>query len=397
MKKIIILLSLSLGLSLAVFSQAQSVISSPTPAPKPIEPEMVYIPGGTFTMGCTDEQGNDCYDREKPAHKVTVTGYYIGKYEVTQAQWKSVMGGNPSFFKGDNLPVEQVSWDDIQTFIRKLNASTGKRYRLPTEAEWEYAARGGAGSRGYKYSGSNTPGDVAWYNKNSGDKTHPVGSKSPNESGLYDMTGNVYEWCSDWYGDYGSASQTDPQDASTNSDRVIRGGSWSYLAWFCRVSLRDYGSPNDRHYSIGFRLACSSKQFEEVMDRAMADSIATVPAPALKPIEPEMVYIPGGTFTMGCTDEQGNDCYDDEKPGHKVTLGGYYIGKYEVTQAEWKSVMGGNPSLWQGDNLPVEYVHLGRCSIIYPQAQRLYRQALSPAYRSRMGICRTGRRRQPGI
>jgi formylglycine-generating enzyme required for sulfatase activity len=259
MKKIIILLMPVLAFSLATFSQIQVLeVRSTKLAAKPGEPEMVYIQGGTFTMGCTDEQGSDCYEDEKPAHKVTFGSYYIGKYEVTQAQWKSVMGGNPSFFKGDNLPVEQVSWDDVQTFIGKLNASTGKHYRLPTEAEWEFAARGGSGSRGYKYSGSNTLGAVAWYYDNSGDKTHPVGAKSPNESGLYDMSGNVLEWCSDWYGSYGSASQTDPRGASTGSARVIRGGSWDYIAGICRVSNRYITSPGNRSIGVGFRLACSS-------------------------------------------------------------------------------------------------------------------------------------------
>ena len=168
----------------------------PTPTPEPERPQhklpdiaMVYVSGGTFTMGATSEQGSDAYDWEKPAHSVTLSGYYIGKYEVTQELWKAVMGSNPSRFKGDNLPVEQVSWDDVQEFLRKLNAMTGKRYRLPTEAEWEFAARGGNSSRGYKYSGSNSLGSVAWYYDNSGSRTHAVGTKSPNELGIYDMSG----------------------------------------------------------------------------------------------------------------------------------------------------------------------------------------------------------------
>ncbi len=167
--------------------------------------------------------GGDAYGDEKPAHSVTLGDYYIGKFEVTQELWEAVMGSNPSYFKGSNLPVEQVSWDDCQTFIRKLNSLTGKNFRLPTEAEWEYTARGGNRSKGYKYSGSNNISDVAWYWENSGDRvlsgewdydkiknnncrTHPVGMKSPNELGIYDMSGNVYEWCQDWYGSYSSAS-----------------------------------------------------------------------------------------------------------------------------------------------------------------------------------------------
>jgi len=223
--------------------------------------EMVYVKGGTFTMGCTGEQGGDCDDNEKPAHSVTVSSYYIGKYEVTQAQWEEIMGSNPSYYKGDNLPVESVSWYDIQEFIEKLNAKTGKNYRLPTEAEREFAARGGKQSKGYQYSGSNSLDSVAWYDDNSGGKTHPVGSKSPNELGIYDMSGNVWEWCSDWYSSYSSSSQTNPKGPQSGSDRVLRGGGWSYNARYCRVSGRNSVSPsysyNDGDDGYGFRLVLS--------------------------------------------------------------------------------------------------------------------------------------------
>ena len=171
--------------------------------------------------------------------------------------WKEVMGNNPSSWKGDNLPVENVSWDDCQTFIRKLNALTGKNFRLPTEAEWEFAARGGNNSRGYKYAGSNNIGDVAWYEDNSGSKTHVVGTKSPNELGIYDMSGNVWEWCQDWYGDYSSASQTNPTGASNGSARVLRGGSWYCSARLCRSSDRYSYSPDCRINSGGLRLVLS--------------------------------------------------------------------------------------------------------------------------------------------
>ena len=221
--------------------------------------EMVYVAGGTFTMGATAEQGSDADSDEKPTHSVTVSDFYIGKYEVTQAQWKAVMGSNPSYFKGDNLPVENVSWNDIQEFIKKLNAQTGKRFRLPTEAEWEYAARGGNQSKGYKYSGSNSIDDVAWYTDNSSSKTHPVGQKTPNELGIYDMSGNVYEWCQDWKGSYSSSSQTNPTGPSSGSGRVLRGGSWSISAWSCRVSYRFSDYPDPRLDGGGFRLACLSE------------------------------------------------------------------------------------------------------------------------------------------
>ena len=219
------------------------------------EIEMVWVSGGTFTMGATSEQGSDAYDDEKPAHSVTLGGYYIGKYEVTQKLWKAVMGSNPSEFKGDNLPVENVSWNDVQEFIRKLNQLTGKNYRLPTEAEWEYAARGGDNSRGYKYSGSNSIGNVAWYWDNSNGAIHPVGTKSPNELGLYDMSGNVFEWCQDWYGSYSSALQSNPKGHDSGVDCVLRGGSFYSYAKYCRVSFRDSSIPTNDINHLGFRLA----------------------------------------------------------------------------------------------------------------------------------------------
>lgn len=219
-----------------------------------IKYNMVWVDGGTFRMGATSEQGSEISD-EKPVHSVTLSGYYIGKTEVTQALWQAVMGSNPSYFEGDDLPVEQVSWDDCQEFIRKLNSLTGQNFRLPTEAEWEFACRGGNNSRGYKYSGSNYIDNVAWYDGNSGDKTHPVATKSPNELGIYDMSGNVWEWCADWYGDYSSGRQTNPKGPYGGSGRVGRGGSWSISAWGCRSSGRGYGSPPGRSYGLGLRLA----------------------------------------------------------------------------------------------------------------------------------------------
>lgn len=218
---------------------------------------MVYVSGGTFTMGGTSEQGSDTESDEKPTHSVTLSSYYICKYEVTQALWRAVMGSNPSNFKGDNLPVECVSWNDCQTFINRLNSYTGRNFRLPTEAEWEFAARGGNYSRHYKYSGSNYIGDVAWYDDNSGNRTHPVGTKQPNELGLYDMSGNVWEWCSDWYGSYSSYSQSDPTGANSGSYRVERGGSWYGYARYCRSSDRGSDSPGGSDYGLGLRLVLS--------------------------------------------------------------------------------------------------------------------------------------------
>ena len=218
---------------------------------------MVYVSGGTFTMGGTSEQGSDAYDNEKPTHSVTLSSYYICKYEVTQALWRAVMGSNPSNFIGDNLPVEQVSWDDCQTFINRLNSYTGRNFRLPTEAEWEFAARGGNYNRHYKYSGSNYISDVAWYGDNSGNRTHPVGTKQANELGLYDMSGNVWEWCSNWYGSYSSYSQNDPTGPNSGSDRVDRGGSWGGSARYCRSSYRGNLTPGYRFSNLGLRLVLS--------------------------------------------------------------------------------------------------------------------------------------------
>lgn len=229
------------------------------PVKNGISIDMVRVEAGTFTMGATPEMKDPDYDYdEKPTHQVTLTNdYYIGKYEVTQALWQAVMGSNPSKFKGDNLPVENVSWKDCQEFLSKLNNTTGKTFRLPTEAEWEYAARGGKKNRGYLYSGSNNISDVAWYSDNSDNKTHAVGSKQANELGIYDMSGNVYEWCQDRKGSYSSSSQVNPTGAASGSDRVRRGGYWSSSARYCRSSDRSSSSPGYRDFDLGLRLVLS--------------------------------------------------------------------------------------------------------------------------------------------
>ncbi len=218
---------------------------------------MVAVKGGTFTMGATSEQGSDAFDSEKPAHQVTLSDYWIGETEVTERLWTAVMGSNPSYYKiGDSYPVEAVSWEDCQTFISKLNSLTGETFRLPTEAEWEFAARGGTQSQGCKYSGSNTIGNVAWYTDNSGSAKHPVATKAANELGLYDMSGNVWEWCQDWYSSsyYSSSPSTNPTGPTTGSYRVDRGGSGSSSAWGCRVSYRSRNEPSLRG-NLGVRLA----------------------------------------------------------------------------------------------------------------------------------------------
>ena len=246
------------GYSSGSSSMASGSNTISIPVKNGISIEMVKVEAGTFMMGATSEM-KDPYDDQKPVHQVTLTNdYYMGKYEVPQALWEAVMGSNPSYFKGDNLPVEKVSWNDCQEFISKLNSLTGRKFRLPTEAEWEYAARGGKKSRGYQYSGNSNITDVAWYDGNSGSKTHPVGTKQANELGIYDMSGNVYEWCSDWYGSYSSSSQTNPTGADSGSSRVLyRGGSWLGSARYCRLSYRGRITPVNRLINLGLRLALS--------------------------------------------------------------------------------------------------------------------------------------------
>ena len=222
---------------------------------------MVPVDGGTFMMGATAEQEKP-YNDEKPAHQVTLSSYYIGRTEVTQELWEAVMGSNPSYWKDDRLPVEQVSWNDCQEFISKLNIQLasqldGRKFRLPTEAEWEFAARGGNKRMGYLYVGSNTIGDVAWYGDNSDSMTHPVASKQSNELGTYDMNGNVWEWCSDGKGAYSGEPQINPTGPESNTSRVCRGGDWNSNVTSCRMSYRNNNDPTMRHGGIGLRLALS--------------------------------------------------------------------------------------------------------------------------------------------
>jgi formylglycine-generating enzyme required for sulfatase activity len=234
----------------------------------PGEPLMIKVDGGAFWMGCTDEQGTDCANEESPKHKVTLSSFKISQYTITQKQWEIIMGTTiedlqnkvvptPSLKgKGDDYPMYYVNYDDAMEFISKLNAATGKNYRLPTEAEWEYAARGGNKTNTYKYSGGSTLNVIAWYKDNASGNTHFVGIKSPNELEIYDMSGNVYEWCSDWYGSYSAEAQNNPQGPSkpTNPKRVIRGGSWNNIEINCRVAHRANYPEEFRGSNIGFRV-----------------------------------------------------------------------------------------------------------------------------------------------
>ncbi|MCR5193852.1 MAG: formylglycine-generating enzyme family protein [Bacteroidales bacterium] len=306
-KRLLIALALLLAAPALVVAQQQPQ-NAMTVTVKGVSFRMIRVQGGTFTMGATAEQGSDADDDEKPAHKVTLSTYYIGETEVTQELWQAVMGSNPSRYKPKETnaaqcsydafvadakrlnakkpgtmrvptrqewyaamvttsgtlkrPVEDVCWDDCQKFIRRLNQLTGKKFRLPTEAEWEFAARGGTKSRGYKYSGGNDIGTVAWYTVNAEDKgesssdygTHVVKTKQPNELGIYDMAGNVWELCQDCYGNYSDGAQTSPQGPSTGSCRVGRGGSWNYSASQCRTSNRFCFIPHHSFNFVGLRL-----------------------------------------------------------------------------------------------------------------------------------------------
>lgn len=225
--------------------------------------EFIRVEGGCFQMG-----SNRAYKNEKPLHEVCVDGFYIGKYEVTQDNWLKVMGKNPPAFhtsrkpKNAMMPVVEVSWENVKEFIRHINLKTGKAYRLPTEAEWEYAAQGGKRTRGFTYSGSNNPDEVAWFNENATgffkrDGARPVGEKKPNELGIYDMSGNVWEWCQDWYDSeyYGKSPSHNPKGPDSGIYRVFRGGSWFSASYRVRLTNRNYGGPDHSRITIGFRLA----------------------------------------------------------------------------------------------------------------------------------------------
>ena len=318
---------------------------------------MILVEGGSFMMGATSEQGDDAYNDEKLAHKVTLDDYYIAETQVTQALWQAVMGNNPSNWKGDNLPVETISWDDCQEFIQKLNQITGRIFALPTEAQWEFAARGGNSSKGYKYAGSDNLDEVAWFGDNSNRETHPVKQKKPNELGLYDMSGNVYEWCNDWFDSnyYQSSPQHNPQGPTSGDGRVLRGGCWDDGARYCRVSDRGFLNPGIRDGGIGMRLSLSCSK-DKIFD--------------VNGVQFKMVYVEGGSFMMGAGD-QDKDALSCEKPQHKVILDDYYIAETQVTQALWQAVMGDNPSRWRGDNLPVETISWIYCQSFIKKLNQL--------------------------
>ena len=253
-KRINILVLVTMAFTINVNAQKKKAVTIP-PVIQQLIDNMVYVEGGTFLMGGTAEQGAEPSEYEFPIHEVTVSPFSICKYEVTQEVWEAVMGENPSRFPNAKHPVEQVSYRDCQLFIRKLNRISKKRFRMPTEAEWEFAARGGKLSKGYKYAGSDDIQEVAWIQENSSKGTQEVGLKKPNELGLYDMSGNVWEWCNDLFGSFTRVPQKNPVGAYSGSYFVFRGGSWVNEPWYCRVSMRNGNEPRIRSVNLGLRLA----------------------------------------------------------------------------------------------------------------------------------------------
>lgn len=333
--------------------------------------DMIRVEGGTFMMGATSKQDSYAKDNEKPVHSVTLSSFSIGETEVTQKLWNAIMNESitqiasdpywPICGSGSNYPMYYISWWDCQEFISKLNNLLscqlgGMRFRLPTEAEWEYAARGGNKSRGYKYSGSNNLKDVAWYYQNSS-STRPVKQKLANELGLYDMNGNVWEWCEDWYSDYSSSSQTNPTGPSYGANRVIRGGCWFEDANQFSSLKRHHLDPDYSGYDVGFRLVLSdetttNKKYNDLSSR----EIFTVNGVSFN-----MIRVEGGTFMMGALPND-NEAFNNEKPRHSVTLSSFYIGETVVTKALWTVVMDPTSSEFINNNpWPVDDVSWDDC------------------------------------
>jgi TonB family protein len=266
---------------------AESVIAQKDP----LKPEMVFVEGGAFQMGSNLGEVN-----EQPVHEVTLSSFFIGKYEVTQKQWVAIVGNNPSGKKNcEDCPVEQVSWDNIQLFLEKLNAQTGKNYRLPTEAEWEFAARGGVNSKGVEFSGSNNIDSVGWYFNNSRKEGAAVGQKRGNELGIFDMSGNVWEWCSDWFGEYKNDAEENPMGVASGNWKIVRGGAWNNTPRLCSVHKRnwlnkDLGSPD-----IGFRLVLDVEK--ESIEESDKKSIDVEKEDVVYYAEQEAEY-PGGMSAM---------------------------------------------------------------------------------------------------
>jgi len=291
--------------------------------------KMVYVKGGTFQMGTSGGE----FPRESPAHSVTVSDFYIGETEVTQELWEAVMEYNPSSFSGSRLPVENIDYNDCQEFIEKLNELTGEAFRLPFEAEWEFASRGGTKSEGYNYSGSNAIGDVAWYNANSGSQSHEVGTKKANELGIFDMSGNVWEWCEDFFDDnyYSVSPEQDPTGPDNGNTWLNRGGSWKSGAKYCRSAYRGQGKTGERESYLGMRLAIGTKTKATKSKSAPTPSIEYMTGIITDPVD-DYVNVrkgPGTNYEVVTTLDVGDEVYYTSGSGNWMKvydLGENYLG-----------------------------------------------------------------------
>ena len=371
--------------------------------------DMIFVEGGTFVMGCDFEQNKHstsvvfvCDSTEAPIHKVKLSNYYLGKFEVTQKLWNAVMGTTIQqqrdlanvnwkiYNEGDLYPMYYVSYEECEKFCEQLNKTLHNQlpenycFILPTEAQWEYAARGGSKNKNYIFSGSHNINKVAWWEGNSEKGISEVGRKFSNDLGIYDMSGNVWEWCRDWFDPdyYSYGSTTNPQGALFGTQRILRGGAWNNKEWHSRITTRFYNEPRVRSANLGFRIALMpAKDFFDV--KSLKNAVQQVSSRnssannynfKIHDIYFEMVFVEGGTFTMGCTSDP-NDCFANEEPTHSVTLSDYYIGKYQVTQQLWTKVMGTSVrqqrnfldststlSLYgEGDFYPMYYINYKDC------------------------------------
>jgi len=349
-----------------------------------VKMEFVLIPAGKFLMGSPETEKDRRNDETQ--HEVTISKpFYMGRYEVTQEQYEATTGTNPSGFKGVENPVENVSWDDAQEFCKRLSGKTGKMVQLPTEAQWEYACRGGTKTR---FCSGDADGDldgVGWYGGNFDTTTHPVGGKKPNAWGLYDMHGSVFEWCQDWYGQYEAGAATGPTGPATGTSRVLRGGTWHLDPRFCRSAFRFNDAPDRRIGVIGFRVVLAGPPSlqspppkvpatVQPETKSLKPESPPVPPPAdvaayakehgLEPamsldlgngVKLELVLIPAGKFMMGSPETEKDRLSDETQ--HEVTISQpFYMGKYEVTQEQYEAVTGTNPSLFKDAKNPVENV-----------------------------------------
>ena len=380
--------------------------------------EMAFVEGGDFLMGCMSNDSN-CDSMEMPAHHVKLSNYYLSKMTVTQKLWRTVMGTsiqqqrdleNPKwelYGEGDQYPMYYVNYEECAAFCEKLNTllyaqlPEGYKFRLPTEAQWEYAARGGRKKKSYAYSGNDNISKVAWWEENCGNKMREVGLKADNTLGIFDMSGNVWEWCRDWFeADYYSyGSTTNPQGPLFGTQRVLRGGSWNLEAWHSRVTTRSQYAPTRSSANLGFRIVLEPAKdlFDLKNLRNTAKKFSALTSSSkncnfkINDLYFKMIFVEGGTFNMGCTSDP-EQCFENEEPVHSVTLSDFYVGEYQVTQQLWNKVMGatvseqrdlGNPE-WElcgeGDYYPIYYINYEECELFCKKLNQLLNKQLPEGY-----------------